>query len=857
MNRVSKAYRSALLVAALCVCCLGMAAADPYEAIENAVANSGVFPEGTAVSNIEIVGADVLVELSTEAITPDFGDTLSDSMVKAIVGALASYPEFKNIEVQVGGQPLWAYLNRTDVTYEPGSVPSSVPAAPRLVGAAQDPQSAPNIVAQSSELAGKLVVLHPSHGSYAYNTSANPSAMTWYRAMRTYCGPNPVTGMPLPGRSTYQPSDHYFYTRGFQWPMYYEDDMSPEVIRFLYAYCKAAGAAAYSSRNLDKFAGDYPATSYGYPAPAFSLPKWQVATKYHLQDLGTVPATVWDTTNVVTQSDKDLRARGYYTNWLMETLGYNHTNTVSFSLHSNAATTGNPPQSQARGTETYWYATQYPTEQAQSQAYATAVESAVITAIRSHYDGKWAEPMYDAVATPVPPEWWTSYGTYRGYVQEGVTNNRWQDRGVKTSNFGEIRECKCPAQLMELLFHDNWKFYPDQAFHQDAIFRSTVAWGMYTGICNFFGVTAKPRNAAVVESVNFPTIVQPGESFSGTVTMKNQGMAWCWGNKMVGTSYVPYTVWNLKATNADQFGKAGTKLYLANDGYYYPGDTATFSVNLTAPTKGGFYNTVWRMSRDGFGGANFGSTATATIGVDAPYFTAVQNSASVLTGSSAATSPVSVRGDVLITVSPSPAMAFAASDPVQVAIDGVTTGPVTLSGADYVCTAAIDGATANGAHQITVTVREADDTVTTLTDWIFVNKNQIVGTVTIPGFVGTTRDVAFSLDGAAPVTKTLTFAGGVAGYTLVNLPDAAGTLSAKTAWTNRKRQTASLSDPVDFTLPLGDINGSNSINVADYNILIANMNKVNAAADLNGDGIVNSTDHALMRSNWLKVGDPQ
>lgn len=850
---IRKRFLFVVLGLCLAICSAGSAVqADPYDAVESVVADSGVFPEGTSVVDITIVGGSIIVELSLEAIPPDFCDTMSDSMVKAIVDAVSPFKELTDIEVQVGGQPLWAYLTRSEQTYE-GDVPSVSPVVRRLAMGAQNPLSEPSVAPISTELAGKLVVLHPSHGSYVYGTP--PSV--WYRAMRTFCGPNPVTNSPYAPYS-YQPSDYYYWTKGLGWPMYYEDDMSPETIRFLYAYCQSGGAATYCSRNLDKNAGDFPATTYGYPAPTFPLPKWQTATKYALQDRGGIPSTVWNTTDVTGESNIDLRARAYYTNWLMQTLGYSYTNTVSFSLHSNAATTGTPIQSQARGTETYWYATQYPTEQAQSQAFCTAVENGVISAIRTQYDGYWAEPIYDSAnSTITPPEWTVAYGTYRGYVQDGGTNYRWQDRGVKTTNFGEIRECKCPAQLMELLFHDDWKFYPDQAFHQDPIFRSTVAWGMYTGICNFFGVTPKARLAATVESVSFPAVVQPGETFTGTVTMRNLGQAWCWGMKQVGTVYGPYNVWVLKGTNADQFGGAGVKVQLANDGYYYPGDTATFTVSLTAPATGGYYNTSWRMRKDDGKGGDFGSTATAVIGVDAPWFTATQNAANVKTGSSAATAPVTLRGDVLITVMPSPAIGFGANDPVQISVDGVATGAVTESGGNYVCTATVDGATANGAHQITVTVTEADDSVTVLNDWIYVNKNEINGTVTLPGFVGASRDVAFSIDGAAPITRSLSFAGGVAGYKLVNLPDTVSTLSAKTAWTLRQNKAASLVDAVDFVLAGGDIDGGNSVNIADYNLLKSSWFQAAPAADISGDGVVNGADYNIMKANWFTAGDPQ
>lgn len=820
-------------------------AQTPASAIADVVANSGVFPFGTYVVSVTEGSNSIVVDLSAAAISYDFGDTQAEAYADALNGALAAWSGVPGVDITVAKKQLGYYL------------PKSTQPLGAIVGASQNALSWPLVTPQTTELSGKLIVLHPSHGSYVYGTSPT---WTWYRAQRTFSGPNPVTNMPA-GRTTNQPSDYYFWTRGFGWPMYYEDDMSPETIRFLYAYCQSAGAATYCSRDLNKLAGAFPATTYGYPATTY--PRWQVAAKYALQDRGGVPATVYNTSDVTAQSDKDIRARPYYANWLKDTLGYAYNNCISFSLHSNAATTGSPAQSQARGTETYYPTNTTPwPEQANSAAFCQATETAVIRAIRSEYDGTWAEPIYNAATGglpgPVPPEWVTAYGTYRGYKNGTTdTNARWQDRLVKngTTAYGEIREARMPAQLMELLFHDDWKFYPDEAFHQDAIFRASVAWGMYSGFCTYFGVTPKTRNNATVDSVSFPAIVQPGQAFTGTVTMKNQGVAWCWGMKQVGTVYGPYTVWNLKGATTDQFGMSGTQIYIANDGYYYPGDTATFTVNLTAPPTGGNFTTNWRMARDGAGGGSFGSTASAVIGVDAPYFSATQNAANVKTNSATATTPVTLQGDVLITVAPSPANGFATTDPVTVTVDGVTTGAVTQSGANYVCTATVDSATANGTHLITITVTEADATVHTLTNWIYVNKNEINGTVTIPGFVGASRDVAFSIDGGTAFNKTLAFTGGTASYKLTNVSGSVLKLSAKTAWTLRQKKDVSLSSPVNFTLAGGDINGTNSINVADYNVLLLNWLKTTASADINGDGIVNATDYACMKMSWLQVGD--
>lgn len=603
-------------------------AQTPQEiAINDCVMSSGVFPAGTSLVGLASDGDSISVDLSAAAVPADFGDTQSDSYTEALFAAVSAWPEINSISITVGGVPISQFLPPStlpDFPYTGGGGIGTQSIGEGGIGilAAQNPLLPPTVPPLSSQLAGKLIVLHPSHGSYWYNTGGY-----WLRAMRTLCGPQP-TGWP----SSYQPSNYYYYTKGYSWPRYYEDDMSPETIRFLYAYCQAAGAATFVSRNLDKTAGDFPAVAYGYPNPLSPLPRWQVATKYNLQELG-LPASVWNEPSLPAQSDKDIRARAYYTNYLMQTLGITYQNTVSFSLHSNAANVSTSPtnlcanvggvtQAQARGTESYdskAYTT-WTTEQTRSNVLASNECTAIINAIRAEYDGFWANSQYN-LPNP-PPEWCTGYGTYRGYDHAAAatpsTTAGWQNRGPKSGNYGEIREAKCPATLVELLFHDDWKFYPDEAFHQDQIFRATVAWGMYEGFCTFFSVTPRTRLNASVDSTTFPTdFVAPGAAINGTVVMKNLGQAWCWGTKMVGTLLTPYTVWDLQGTAADQFGKSGTKIVLANDGIYYPGDTASFNVALTAPSSSGTYTTAWRMLKDDQRGGSFGSTATAQIQVDA------------------------------------------------------------------------------------------------------------------------------------------------------------------------------------------------------------------------------------------------
>ena len=152
---------------------------------------------------------------------------------------------------------------------------------------------------------------------------------------------------------------------------------------------------------------------------------------------------------------------------------------------------------------------------------------------------------------------------------------------------------------------------------------------------------------------------------------------------------------------------------------------------------------------------------------------------------------------------------------------------------------------------------------------------QISGQVALEGYRGParngsgTRPVTFtSTDaGGTPLatwTQSLTFAGGVASYTLANVPAGTANLSAKTAWNLRKRLSATFSAyaaTVNFTganlLPAGDLDNSNLVDILDYYRLAAAWYQPNAAADLDGSGLVDLDDYFLLASRWSELGDPQ
>lgn len=306
-------------------------------------------------------------------------------------------------------------------------------------------------------------------------------------------------------------------------------------------------------------------------------------------------------------------------------------------------------------------------------------------------------------------------------------------------------------------------------------------------------------------------------------------------------------------------------------------------------------------------------------------FTATQGGANVLTGSAIATSPVTLRGGgaapdpvapgIIFTVTATDATAGISA--VTVAVDGlgVWAGSVADDGGGvYTCPAIVscnnpaapplvpcpEGMTCfvpatmvNGVHEVTVTVMDSAGNMQILTDWIYVNVNQLTiggksswvkfATLSSTSY-SVTRSVVFTAtDSAGTVLKTWTpsllfsNASGTAkgsDVTLTDVPANIANLSAKTAWSLRTKHLLQINPATGnaftdagyyyigadycFTLLGGDINDSNSVNVLDYSVLKgAWMSTVDLVADINGDGVVNVTDYNIMKMNWFKVGDAQ
>jgi autotransporter-associated beta strand protein len=188
------------------------------------------------------------------------------------------------------------------------------------------------------------------------------------------------------------------------------------------------------------------------------------------------------------------------------------------------------------------------------------------------------------------------------------------------------------------------------------------------------------------------------------------------------------------------------------------------------------------------------------------------------------------------------------------------------------------------------------DTVRTGTNYIVIVRtnaaNTVYGQVEFDSFAGSSRMVRFiasQVDGGTTNylqtnDVTLSFSGGTADYSL-EVPPLTTHLSAKTAWSLRKRLAVTWNDPADgmgtnnFTVATGnqlklgdlvtvldstDINDTdNGVTSSDYLVLLGYYLQTVGGdpnighADVDGDGAITSADYLILLGNYLTSGDPE
>jgi N-acetylmuramoyl-L-alanine amidase len=323
-------------------------------------------------------------------------------------------------------------------------------------------------------------------------------------------------------------------------PLNEEDYHNLEMCQYLNTYLTQDGMTVKCVRCLDKNYGNHPSGN----------PWWKMASVYWLEHEG-YPESVYSslTHDPVTGSGEhegndDVRARP---------LASDYDNTEIFvSLHTNGlngdCTTGDCPT----GTCTYYDAGRSHAEFGEvSKKLSDAIQTSLISTIRNDV------PLLD-----------------------------WADRGSMDSQgrLGEIRIPHRPASLTELAFHDTCN--TDVVALRDNFFRSAAMWAMYKGICDYFDV--KPTwdfYSDELVSHDIPSNLRPGETRTVHVTFRNRGVLWTEARQI-----------RLGAVgNEDPF--ADTRRTIS--GEVGPNETYTFTFDMVAPEKSGFYATGWKMTRDG------------------------------------------------------------------------------------------------------------------------------------------------------------------------------------------------------------------------------------------------------------------
>jgi len=379
-------------------------------------------------------------------------------------------------------------------------------------------------------------------------------------------GPPGGTGQgALSGHSITVSPGHGRYWNGSGWyfarpvycsPLSQEDIHNLENSQYLETYLAQDGMTVKMVRSTDKSYGNH---YTGYPW-------WNMAAYLWLQNLG-YPCSVYanSTGDCTTGSggseySDDIRARPLSSD-------YDNTD-IYISLHTNGFQ-GDCYGSCPTGSDFYYdCSAEHAAWCTVSQNLANSVNDAMLDAIRNKMLVAWA------------------------------------NRGLHNSNgaYGEIRIPDRAAILIELGFHDTCEY--DAVLLRDNFFRSSAMWGIYKGVCDYFGATPTwDYYSCEYVSDDIPTVMEAGHLYTVNITLRNRGVLWTEAYQIrlgaVG-DYDPLT---------DQ-----TRQYIS--GEVGPNETYTFTFTLVAPNFGGTYVTDWQMLREGI--TWFGPIVSKTVEVSGP-----------------------------------------------------------------------------------------------------------------------------------------------------------------------------------------------------------------------------------------------
>lgn len=401
------------------------------------------------------------------------------------------------------------------------------------------------------------------------------------QALYTYLPPvTPVTPRARPvllgsttgalvGKSVTLSPGHGIYWNGTVWttqrpvycsPLNQEDFHNLEICQYLQTYLEQDGMTVIPVRCMDKSYGNHSSGN----------PWWEMAAYLWLQHEG-YPCSVYASStgdcNTGTgggEVNDDIRSRPLASD-------YDNTN-IFVSLHTNGLSGYCVGPGCPTGTVTYYDAgSAHAAWGAASQTLAADINPAVVGAIQANVDSTWS-------------------------CNSGCTSN-------SNGAYGEIRIPHRPATLTELAYHDTCDRDADASHLRDNYFRSVAMWGMYQGICNYFGVTPTwgVRSCEVVSS-DFPAVVKGGSTWTSHVTLRNRGCVWSSAH-----------LFRLGAAgNSDPFAYSLRSVFSGEVG---PGQTVTFPIAMRAPLTDATYVTDWQMVQDEKS-AWFGPIVSQSVTVD-------------------------------------------------------------------------------------------------------------------------------------------------------------------------------------------------------------------------------------------------
>lgn len=386
---------------------------------------------------------------------------------------------------------------------------------------------------------------------------------------------DPITAGALTGRSITLSPGHGVVWNGGSWPpqrpeycapLSSEDFHNLELCQYLQTYLEADGMTVHAVRCMDK--------TYGYH-PITGRPWWQVGAYAWLQLHG-YPCSVWAAQTGDCTIGVGANEQGDDV-WSRPLASDIQGTDIYISMHTNGLTGYCIGAGCPTGTETYYDASaEHAPWGAVSQTLANNVNSGIMNTIVAHADSTW--------------------------VCNGTC--------VKNSNgaYGEIRIPDRAAVLIELAFHDTCDRDANEYHLREEFFRSASMWGVYKGVCQYFG-TAPTWDFYSNEHVSdtIPSVMIGDQQYPVTVTFRNRGVLWS-----------SERGFRLGAVNDSDpftsFIRVGPAMQVG------PGQEYTFQFTMTAPHVPGEYTTDWQMVREGsYGTTWFGAVASRQITVAPPW----------------------------------------------------------------------------------------------------------------------------------------------------------------------------------------------------------------------------------------------